>query len=238
MSIKYNELRERLLKLKTDNGMNNYEFCQIYAPEKCGVKRTTVENYISAIFSGRDYPKSTSGPIYPELDHLQNLVDSGRFPGLTMNFLLYGDDTPVVERKTVELDIEQWSLADLCEFIGNLKMKYPNQIEIREDVEAGPSRWDDECPPDEIYQKRSIMISIEEMDDIYKEPGKTRFSIGQALSRFHYDTKDIENIRDEEIRRIGFEKVVKEIRERDDFSKTNLVDCDKHSPFIIAYGEE
>lgn len=82
-----------------------------------------------------------------------------------------------------------------------------------------------------------MVITIEEMDDIYKEPGKTRFSIGQALSLFHYDTKDIENIRDEEIRRIGFEKVVKEIRERDDFSKTNLIDCDRKSPFFIAYGE-
>lgn len=237
MGINYSELRSRLLKLKTDNGLNNYEFCKIYAPDKCGVKKSTVENYISAIFSGRDYPKSTSGPIYPELDHLQNLVDSGKFPGLTMNYLLYGDDSPVVENKTVDLNLKQWSLADLCEFIGNLKMMYPNQVEIREDVEAGPSRWDDECPPDETYQKRSIVITIEEMDDIDKEPGRTRFSIGQALSLFHYDTKDIENIRDEEIRRIGLKKVVKEIRERDDFSNTNLVDCDRKSPFFIAYGE-
>ena len=237
MGINYSELRSRLLKLKTDNGLNNYEFCKIYAPDKCGVKKSTVENYISAIFSGRDYPKSTSGPIYPELDHLQNLVDSCKFPGLTMNYLLYGDDSPVVENKTVDLNLEQWSLADLCEFIGNLKMMYPNQIEIREDVEAGPSRWDDECPPDETYQKRYIVITIEEMDDIDKEPGRTRFSIGQALSLFHYDTKDIENIRDEEIRRIGLKKVVKEIRERDDFSNTNLVDCDRKSPFFIAYGE-
>lgn len=237
MSINYNELRERLLKLKTNNQMNNYEFCQIYAPERCCTKKTNAENYISAVFSGRDYPKSTSGPIYPELNHLQNLIDSGKFPGLTMNYLLYGDDTPVVERKSIELDIEQWSLADICEFIGNLKMVYPNQIDIREDVETGPSRWDDEYSSDEIYQKRSVVITIEEMDDINKEPGKARFSIGQALSLFHYDTKDIEMIRDDEIRKLGFDKVLREIRERDDFSNTNLIDCDRKSPFFITYGE-
>ena len=237
MGIDYSKVRERLAALKDKSGMDNYEFCKIYAPEKCKKNKQTATNFISAIFSGRNYPKETSGPEYPQLEHLQNLIDSGQFPKLTMNYLLYGDDSPAIEKKVIDLDPNNWSLADFCEFIGRLKLNYPEFIDIHESFEHGPSLWDEEYLSDEDSQKRSVSITIEEMNDIDYEPGTRVFSLGQALSMFHYRTKDTENIRDKDIRQLGFDKAVASIRERDDYVKTNLSECDKDSPFFISYGE-
>ena len=132
MGINYEAVRMRVADLIDKSKLKNYEFCEIYAPDKCKTsKKSNAENFISAIRTGRKYPKETSGPVKPELNHLQNLVDSDLFPGLTMNYLLYGLDVPIIEKKVMDLDAKEWTLADLCEFIGNLKMMYPNQIEIR-----------------------------------------------------------------------------------------------------------
>ena len=232
------EIRKRLEELKLSKKLSNYEFCKIYAPEKCKTQKDSLaNNYISAIFSGRNYPKETSGPAKIELVHLQNIIDSDIFPGITMNYLLYGDNSPAKKEKVIDLNLEKWSLADFCELIWRLKTQYPDEIEIENNVEVGRNRYDPEYYWDEEYQKRSVTITIEEMNDIDYSPGKKRFSLGQALSLFHYEIRETEKVRDLEIREFGLNKVVKEIREREDFVKSDLSDCNRKSPFFIAYGD-
>ena len=130
MAIDYNAIRARLTDLKVKSKLKNFGFCQIYAPEKCKKSQAAAENYISAILTGRNYPKDTNGPAEIKLDHLQNLVDSGRFPGLTINYLLYGSDSAMTEKQVLDLDYHHWTLADLCEFILGLIQEYYTETKI------------------------------------------------------------------------------------------------------------
>ena len=67
MSIDYNAVRRRLEELKRAYNLKNYDFCKIYNPDKCGKAESNATNYMSAIFSGRNYPNNTSGPAKIEL---------------------------------------------------------------------------------------------------------------------------------------------------------------------------
>ena len=230
MGINYSELRNRLLKLKSDNRLNNYEFCKIYAPDKCSVKKSTVENYISTIFSGRDYPKSTSGPIYPELDHLQNLVDSGKFPGLTMNYLLYGDESPVAEKKVLDTNLHNWTLADFCEFILKLLQEYPYEIRpYISDSEKYEVEYDNGEKIEEV--RYSAVLKFLEMDTLNDEGS----DIGLGLNTFFDEYQKCQSISSSKARDVAIKELIDAIRTDDRFSKTLLDDCHCGGRFI-EYG--
>lgn len=184
MALDYNEIRGRLADLKDKSKLKNYEFCQIYAPDKCEGSKANAENYISAIFTGRNYPKDTSGPIYPELEHLQNLIDSGKFPGLTMNFLLYGDDAPAVEMKTLDLDIHRWTLADFCEFVLSIVQEYPHEISY---AASEPERYEVELDEGGKLEETeyNLVLKFMEMDSLTDEGCDLGIALKSVLEEFH-----------------------------------------------------
>ncbi len=238
MGINYDEIRERLMELKKSKNMDNYEFCKVYAPEKCDSSKSNAENYISALSTGRNYPTEKHGPLLPDLEHLQNIVDSDVFPEVTLDYLVYGDETPAKVVNAIEFDLSKWTHADLCEFLWTLKIRYPKSISIEDNFET-PIDESTYVPGDFVPQKRSVTINIEEMNN-WEQYGQERyFSIGQALSSFHNDMKDTENNRDEEIRQFGFRKAVEKMRNHGIQNPflSDLANCDKGTPFIIFYGE-
>lgn len=127
MECDYASIRNRLQELKERAKLDNYEFCKIYAPDKC-TSKDNAENYMSAVFSGRRYPTSASRHMIPEIEYLNNIVNSELFPDVTLNYLVYGDETPAKTIEKLDLNPEHWKLADFCEFIGRLKKVYPYSI--------------------------------------------------------------------------------------------------------------
>ena len=250
MSLNYEAIRERLLELKVSKNMSNFDFCKIYAPEKTEPTmknpqkdpKSKADNYISALFSGRDYPDAKHGPLYPDLVHLQNIVDSNVFPDVTLNYLLFGDETPVKIEKRIDFDLSHWTYADFCELIWTLKTQYPERI-IIEDVFESPlddvstDDWE-YVPKGEIPQKRTITIKIEELDSLSCIPGR-EFPLGQAMVAFHHKIEDSENNRDEEIRKLALSKAVNKIRSYGQGNPflVDLSNCEQENPFVISYGE-
>ena len=234
-------IRRRLEKLKVESGMDALEFCKIYAPEKCEKSEAYARNYISQVFSGGTSFNNKQVSI--DVEHLLNIVNSDRFPGVTLNYLVCGDETPAKVYKAIDFDLKNWTHADLCEFLWTLKTRYPDYITIRESLET-PA---DDMTPDELQgislgelpQKRSISIDIEEINEMASPETRT-FSIGQALAWFHHDIKDSENNRDPEIREFALKKAINKMRDANRFDNPFLKDisnCDKETPFIIFYGE-
>ena len=123
-------IRRRLEKLKTDSKMDALEFCKIYAPEKCEKSEANTRNFISQLFSGGTSINNKQVSI--NIEHLLNIVNSDKFPGVTLNYLVYGDETPVKIDKTIDFDLKRWTHADICEFLWVLKTRYPEFITIEE----------------------------------------------------------------------------------------------------------
>ena len=232
MGIDYRSIRERLIGLKKQAKMNNFDFCKIYAPEKC-TSKTLADNYISALSTGRNYPNERSGPVLPDLEHLQNIVDSERFAGVTMDYLLYGDRTPARVIKTVDLDLTNLTHADFCELLWSLKIKYPDKITICKDTEY----YDCNAEYDTGYsypQKESMIIKIEaSTTSIYND--EIDFSLGKAIGYFYYDMKDADSIHNEEVRQFAFSKALENVRDKtyvDNPYFKKLSDCDSDFVFI------
>lgn len=234
-------IRRRLETLKVESGMDSYDFCKIYAPERCKKTKDNARNYISQVFSGGTSINNKPVPI--NIEHLLNIVNSDKFPGVTLNFLVYGDENPVKIEKTIDFDLKRWTHADICEFLWVLKTRYPEFITIEENCETPV---EDRSPEElqfyfgqEVPIKRTINISIEETNDIDASYSRV-FSIGQAIALFHYDMRDSEDNHDPEIRELALTKAVNRMRSREQLNNPYLKDisnCDKESPFIIAYGE-
>ncbi len=163
--------------------------------------------------------------LYPDLEHLQNIVDSDEFPNITLNYLVYGDETPAKIVNKVDFDLSHWTHADFCELIGRLKIKYPQNINIENIIESAADgisyeEWD-YAPKGDIPQKRSVVITIEEMSEM-DGPKIREFSLGQALALFHHDIKESENNRDEEIRQLSLTKAVNRMRDENKFENAFL----------------
>lgn len=225
MGINFEEIRERLITLKKSKKMNNYDFCRIYAPEKC-TSKPNAENYISALSTGREYPNQGDGPLYPDLEHLQNIVDSDEFPEVTLNYLVYGDETPAKVERKIDFDLSHWTHADFCEFLWTLKTHYPKNITIENEIKDHLNIYG------EPISERQAVIRI---DELYEDPGKTEeFSLGQAIVLFHYDVSDTENVKSLKVRELGFSEAVKTMRGRAPFL-TDLSNCND-TPFLVLYG--
>ena len=230
MAIDYGTIRTRLADLKEKRNLKNYEFCQIYAPEKCEKSKAYAENYISAIFSGRNYPKDTNGPASIELDHLQNLIDSGMFPGLTMNYLLYGDESPVAEKKVLDTNLHNWTLADFCEFILKLLQEYPYEIRpYISDSEKYEVEYDNGEKIEEV--RYSAVLKFLEMDTLNDEGS----DIGLGLNTFFDEYQKCQGISSSKARDVAIKELIDAIRTDDRFSKTLLDDCHCGGRFI-EYG--
>ena len=215
MGINYVEIRERLMELKKSKNMDNYEFCKIYAPEKCDSSKSNAENYISALSTGRNYPTEKHGPLLPDLEHLQNIVDSELFPDVTLDYLVYGKKEPTKVVNKIDFDLSHWTHADICELL--YRVYFQKEVPV----------------------KRTVIINIEETNE-YEAPEPRSFSIGQAIALFHNDMIDSEDNRDPEIREFALRKAINRIR--DDTSNNNpylqdISNCDNESPFIVFYGE-
>ena len=243
MGINYDEIRERLMELKKSKNMDNYEFCKIYAPEKCDSSKSNAENYISALSTGRNYPTEKHGPLLPDLEHLQNIVDSELFPDVTLDYLVYGKKEPAKVVNKIDFDLSHWTHADICELLWALKTRYPEFITIEEKCERPiEGRALDEYRVyyrKDVPVKRTVIINIEETNE-YEAPEPRSFSIGQAIALFHNDMIDSEDNRDPEIREFALRKAINRIR--DDTSNNNpylqdIGNCDNGSPFIVFYGE-
>lgn len=227
MGINFVDIRERLIALKKSRKMNNYDFCRIYAPEKC-TSKTNAENYISALSTGREYPNQGDGPLYPDLAHLQNIVDSDEFPDVTLNYLVYGTETPAKVINKIDFDLSHWTLADFCEFLWTLKIRYPKNINIENEINDRVNIYG------EPIIERQAVIRI---DEINEDPGKREeFSLGQAIVLFQYEAGDTENNKSLKVRELGFSEAVKLMRSRSSFL-TDLSNCNE-TPFIRIYGGE
>lgn len=231
MAIDYGTIRTRLADLKEKSKLKNYEFCQIYAPEKCEKSKAYAENYISAIFSGRNYPKDTNGPASIELDHLQNLIDSGMFPGLTMNYLLYGDDSPVTEKKTIDLDIHHWTLADFCEFVLALLQEYPQGINYSL---SEPEKYEVEMDNGDKIEEAEYNLHLKfmEMDSLTDEGS----DLGIALRSFLEEYSNCKDITSSKAREVAIKELMKAMRLDDRYSHTTLDDCHSGMRFT-EYGQ-
>ena len=230
MSLDYNNIRGRLADIKAKSKLNNYEFCKIYSPDRCTASKATAENYMSAVFTGRNYPKDTSGPVYPELDYLQNLIDSGKFPGLTMNYLLYGDESPVAEKKVLDTNLHNWTLADFCEFILKLLQEYPYEIRpYISDSEKYEVEYDNGEKIEEV--RYSAVLKFLEMDTLNDEGS----DIGLGLNTFFDEYQKCQSISSSKARDVAIKELIDAIRTDDRFSKTLLDDCHCGGRFI-EYG--
>ena len=118
-SFDYSGIRDRLMKLKEQAGLDAYQFCEIYAPEKCS-SESNAKNYISALSTGRNYPDEKHGPLLPDIEHILNIVNSDKFPDATLNYIVYGDETPVKTIEKIDTNPEHWTIADFCIFLGKL----------------------------------------------------------------------------------------------------------------------
>lgn len=231
MALDYNDIRGRLEDLKYKSKMKNYEFCQIYAPEKCEGSKASAENYISAIFTGRNYPKETSGPVYPELDHLQNLIDSGKFHGLTMNYLLYGDKAPTTEVKSLDLDIRHWMLSDFCEFILSILQEYPYEVAYSV---SEPEKYEVEIDNgDKIGEKKyNLLLKFTEMDSLTDEGCDLGIALRVVLEEFN-NCKDITSSK---ARDVAIKELMHAIKSDERYSGTTLDDCHTGKRFT-DYGQ-
>ena len=232
MGIDYEAVRCRVADLIDKSKLKNYDFCEIYAPEKCKTStKSNAENYISAIRTGRNYPKETSGPVKPELDHLQNLIDSEMFPGLTMNYLLYGEDVPVIENKTIDLDIRHWTLADFCEFILALLQEYPQEINYSV---SEPEKYEVEMDDGDKIEETEYNLHLKFMEmDSLTDDGS---DLGIALRSFLEEYSNCKDITSSKAREVAIRELVKAIRSDSRYSNTTLNDCHSGVRFT-EYGQ-
>ena len=214
-------IRSRLVDLKKKAGMSNYEFCKIYAPEKCDSK-SNADNYISAVFTGRNHPNV---PIYPDLVHLQNLVDSCVFPNLTLNYLVFGDDPAIVIKEKVDLNIEHWTIADFCILIGKIVDRYP-EIKVMRSVLEEFSVTDN-YGEEFTESQNNFVIKIQEFNDC----AQSGFDLGLALSEFFEKYENMKQIQSDAIQNAMYERIIEAVNKDPRYSKQSLASCDKEDHF-------
>lgn len=220
-SFDYTPIRDRLMKLKKDAGLDAVDFCRIYAPEILEKSESNARNYISALSTGRGYPDDRHGPLKPDIEHLQNIVNSDIFPNVTLNYLVYGDETPAKTIKELDLNIEHWTIADLCKFLGNLMDKYPYNIRTDNCTAASP-----EDPNDDFdYTEAFFVIKFLK----YMSINDSYIDLGMALQEFSSAYEDMKKIPSETARKTMYEQLIKAIESDERFSKQYLSDCDKDS---------
>ena len=219
--IDYDAIRERLIEIKKAANLDNYEFCKIYAPERCSSK-SNADNYISALSTGRNYPDEKHGPLLPDLEHLLNVANSDVFPDVTLNYLVYGDKTPIKTIEKLDLDLEHWTIADLCLLLGNLADRYPAISFAHSEPQEIPINVNGEELAETQY---NFIIKIPEYDSL----SDSGHDLGMALSEFVKRYEEMKQINSETVQKVMYEKIKEAIQKDKRFSEQSLASCDHDS---------
>ena len=210
MALNYDDIRKRLRKIKEKAKMNGRDFYHIYDPEK-DVSTATADNYASALINGTNAGGETGKTIPITLEGLQNLIDSGRFEGLTMNYLLYGDDTPEKAVFVPETSIDKLSVADFFKIIGQMILEMPDVVNFSHDA-LRERRPDDGFS--RIYRTLEFNVSKNDFPD--------NNDLGIALSYFFEGVAYSADSPDYEIRKIGMDKVFTAMSKDKRFTGTTI----------------
>lgn len=195
-------IRKRLLELKEKSGLKSVEFCRIYAPEISEKTEHYAETYISALFSGRTF--SGNKPLTPDIPHLLNIVNSNEFPDVTLDYLIYGDETPAKTIKQLDLDPAHWTLADFCEFMGKLKRVYPYSIKGEKTKADEPYTLDGQ---EELATNYYYSLKFLEYSGI----ADSGYDLGGAVRACFTEYEKMNLIPSEEVRETFFKKIVEAI---------------------------
>lgn len=217
-------IRRRLEQLKVESGMDALEFCKIYAPEKWEKSEGYARTYISQVFSGGTSFNNKQVSI--DIEHLLNIVNSERFPGITLNYLVYGDETPVKTIEKVDLKPEHWSLADFCVFLGKVLDKHTDimfQKHVKEDLDIDTK--DIKGLEDEDFTFYNLVITIPEYFALTGEGNDLGIGLGEYLDA-HSDLKDIKS---EKARTTMYEQLIKAVYADKRYSEQSLDSCNGDS---------
>ena len=220
-SFDYSGIRDRLMKLKEQAGLDAYKFCEIYAPEKCS-SESNAKNYISALSTGRNYPDEKHGPLLPDIEHLLNIVNSDKFPDTTLNYLVYGDETPVKTIEKIDTNPEHWTIADFCLFLGNLADRYPAISFAHSEPQDIPINVNGEELAETQY---NFIIKIPEYDSL----SESGHDLGMALSEFVKRYEEMKQINSESVQKVMYDKIKEAIQKDKRFSEQSLASCDSDS---------
>lgn len=214
-------IRRRLEKLKIDSGMDALEFCKIYAPEKCDKSEANARNFISQVFSGGT--SINNKPVSINIEHLLNIVNSDKFPDVTLDYLVYGDETPTKTIEKIDTNPENWTIADFCIFLGRLM---DNQQCIKTDtvLEEEPFMLDGQEMAETM---RYFAIKILDYDGL----SSSGYDLGNAISEFvsHYD--EMKKISSKSAQEFLYDKIKNAVYSDERYSKQLLTSHTEDSFF-------
>lgn len=212
----YTPIRNRLMELKKAANLDAVAFCKIYAPEKCS-SESNAKNYISALSTGRNYPDEKHGPVIPDIEHLTNIVNSDVFPNVTLEYLVYGDETPAKTIEKLDINPEHWTIADFCLFLGKLMDLQPS-IRIKSDL------LDEEyIGEDGTDTSTSHYLSICFRE--YEEYTGNADDLGGALHAFTSAYENMKNIDSDTARKVMYEQIITAVKSDKRFSN-KLSSCE------------
>ena len=204
----YMPIRNRLADLKEKAGMDALEFCKIYAPEKYEKTEGYARTYISQVFSGGT--SFNNKPVLPDIEHLLNIVNSDKFPEVTLDYLVYGDETPAKTVEKLDLNPEHWTIADFCLFLGKLMELQPS-IRIKSDL------LDEEyIGEDGTDTSTSHYLSICFRE--YEEYTGNADDLGGALHAFTSAYENMKNIDSDTARKVMYEQIITAVKSDKRFS--------------------
>ena len=211
----YMSIRNRLAELKEKAGMDALEFCKIYAPEKCEKSEANARNYISQVFSGGT--SINNRQVSLDIEHLLNIVNSDKFPDVTLNYLVYGDETPTKTIEKLDLNPEHWTIADFCLFIGKVMDLHPS-IRTKSDLLEEEYIGDDGI---ETSFSHYLSICFRE----YEEFTGNSDDLGGALHAFTSAYENMKNIDSDTARKVMYEQIITAVKSDKRFSN-KLSSCE------------
>ena len=216
----YSEIRNRLMKLKEQAGLDAYQFCEIYAPEKCS-SESNAKNYVSALSTGRNYPDEKHGPLLPDIEHLLNIVNSDKFPDATLNYLVYGDETPVKTVEKIDTNPKNWSIADFCIFLGKLMDAQP--IIKTEELSETES-----CIVDGQDLGKTVKYFAVKILE-YDGESSLSYDLGDAVHEFVSQYNEMKKISSKTAQEVMYEQIRKAVYSDDRYTKKTLITLDSDS---------
>lgn len=219
----YSEIRNRLMELKEQAGLDAYQFCEIYAPEKCS-SESNAKNYISALSTGRNYPDEKHGPLLPDIEHLLNIVNSDTFPDVTLNYLVYGDETPIKTIEKIDVNPEHWTIADFCIFLGKI-MDSHQSIKTDTVIEDEPNIVDGQ-----EYGESMRYFTIKILE--YSGFDSSGYDLGDAISEFVTQYKKMKSIPSKTAQEVMYKQIKNAIYSDERYAKQKLTSQSENSFWV------
>ena len=144
-----------------------------------------------------------------------------------MNYLLYGDELPQREKKVVDLNIHNWTLADFCELILAMLQAYPYAIKYNlSELDKYSISFGDGIDTTENHYYFSLkFLEMDTLDD-------AGCDLGLGLQTFFEELEKCQKISSSKAREIAIKELVKTIRSDDRYNKVPLDKCQGDSGFI------